>query len=214
MHASKKSEGPRAATPGPSQPTAPKEQKGSTTMMTQNIDIGLQPIKGDRYERLIQSVEILAADESVSLGELPYNGEGLRAFAATIRDLDLLGRLSEYDANTVSLLAAIDFLGGAERMAWRLHDLLSDGPRSTPERQHDDEFGVIHAFAGVLHMLLGAFIEPNPKARLRGLLLEMDDAHGDLRDAAANAEGDRRLSDAAENLLTAIAAMHDAIEAL
>jgi hypothetical protein len=169
---------------------------------------------GDRYERLRKSAEILANDENIVSGDFPYNSEGLRAYVASIEQLGLLDRLTDHDADTVSMFAVIDYTRGADRMAWRIYDLMQDEP--TVEREDDDDAAVLYALICILRLLVAAFIEPDPGARLRGLMLEVEDAHGDLRAIAADADDDQSgpLHDSVANLLAAKAAIADAIGAL
>jgi hypothetical protein len=161
---------------------------------------------GDRYERLRKSAEIIANDENIVAGDFPYNSEGLRAYVASIEQLGLLDRLSEHDSNTVAMYAVLDFTRGAERMAWRIYDLMQDEP--TVHREDDDDTMVLYALVCILRLLVSAFLEPDPRARLRGLMHEIEDARTDLRHAQ-----DIR-DTAAADLLTASAALVDAVEAL
>jgi hypothetical protein len=161
---------------------------------------------GDRYDRLCKSAEIIASDENIAAGDFPYNSEGLRAYAASIKQLGLLDRLSEHDSNTVAMYAVLDFTQGAERMAWRIYDLMQDEP--TVHREDDDDAMVLYALVCILRLLVSAFLKPDPRARLRGLMHEIEDADADLRYAQ-----DVR-DEAAADLLTAKTALRDAIEAL
>ena len=136
---------------------------------------------GDRYERLKMSAEILAKDPSMVGGEPPYNDEGIRAFAASVEQLKMLDGLSEYDANTVNLLVALDFIQGPRRMAWRIWDLLQDNPES-PHRDHDNEIAVVHAIVGILHMVVGAWLGPDPWRMLNRLAADTNEAFESLKD--------------------------------
>ena len=136
--------------------------------------------EGDRYERLKMSAEILARDPSMVDGEPPYNDEGIRAFAASVEQLRLLDGLSEYDANTVNLLVTLDFLQGPRRMSWRIWDLLQDNPE-TPHRDHDNEIAVVHAIVGIVHMVLGAWLEPDPWRMLNRLAADTNEAYEVLK---------------------------------
>ena len=160
--------------------------------------------EGDRYERLRQSCEILAADDNLASGEPPYNAEGLLAFAASVEQLRLLEGLSDYDANTVSLLVCLDFIQGPRRMAWRLWDMLGDEPQ-TPERDHDNEIAVIHAIVGILQMVLGAWLPPDPGRILNQLAAQTNDAYETFKQEPGNA-GDY-LKPAIDNVGDAIGAL-------
>lgn len=116
-----------------------------------------KPFEGDRYERLRQASEILAADENLLAAELPYNSEGLRAFVGGIIDDKLLDGLTDDDANWVGMLAVLDFTRGAQRMGWRVGNLLSDKP--DVDHPCDSDAAVIRAYVHILYYLMGAFVE-------------------------------------------------------
>jgi len=98
-----------------------------------------KPFKGDRYERLRQAVEILCDDESVAAAELPFNGEGLRAFTADLIEMRALDGLSEHDANWAGMLACFDFCRGLPRFGWRINDMLSAKPTFIPRPRCDGD---------------------------------------------------------------------------
>ncbi len=124
--------------------------------------------KGDRYERFRQGTEVLAEDESIAAAEPPFNGEGLRAFAADLIDMRALDGLSDSDANWLGMLAAFDFCRGLPRFGWRVHDMLSEEPTFTPEGGFDNELGVLRAYVKIFHSVLGAFAdESEPAKKLR-----------------------------------------------
>jgi hypothetical protein len=167
---------------------------------------------GDHYERMRKAAEIIAADENIVAGDFPYNSEGLLAYVDSIKQLGLLDRLTETDA--VIMFAVLDFTKGADHMAWRIYDLMKDEP--TVQREDDDDTMVLYTLICILRLLVSAFLEPDPRARLRGLMHEIEDASAELRHLATDAEGghDSRLAAAAADLLTAKTALLDAIEAL
>ena len=142
--------------------------------------------EGDRYERLKNGASILAADQALSRGEAPYNADGLMAFADSISQLRLLDGLTEYDANTVALLVTLDFLQGPRRMAWRIWDLHLDEPQ-TPQRDHDDEIAVIHAIVGILHMVIGAWLGPDPHRMLTRLAADAYETYDAVKTMPGNA---------------------------
>lgn len=186
-------------------PSTPTERKGSSIIMAQHTDTGEQDtFEGDRYERLRKSCALLAADEGLVAGEPPYNAEGLIAFADSVAQLRLLEGLSEYDANTVALLVALDFIRGPKRMAWRIWDMHLDNPQ-TPQRDHDDEIAVVHAIVGILHMVLGAWLDPDPQRALARLAADAAEAYDMLKEEPGNA---------GDYLLAARDSIADAIEAL
>ncbi|QZT56733.1 hypothetical protein [Mycolicibacterium austroafricanum] len=172
-----------------------------TTTVTPPTD-DLKAFEGDRYERLLKSCELLAADENLVAGEPPYNAEGLIAFAKSVAQLRLLDGLSDYDANTVSLLVALDFIQGPRRMAWRIWDMHLDNPQ-TPQREHDNE--IIHAIIGILHMVLGAWLGPDPWLMLNRIAVDVNEAYEVLKLEPGNA-GDY-LRAAIDNIDDAIGAM-------
>jgi len=111
----------------------------------------------DRYERLRQAVEILADDENVAAVELPFNGQGLRAFAADLIDARALDGLSDLDADWVGMLACFDFCRGLPRFGWRINDMLSKEPTFTPGAEgFDNEIAVLRAYVKIF----GALLEP------------------------------------------------------
>ncbi|CQD07450.1 hypothetical protein BN000_01489 [Mycobacterium europaeum] len=153
-------EGPRAATPGPSKPIHPKEQKGST-IMTHTADTNeREHVTEDRYERFFQAAKVIAEDENIAAAEFPYNGECLLVFVNTIVDEKLMDGLSENDADWVGMLTLLDFCRGAPRMAWRISDLFADEPSMGYEL--DNDIAVIHALTGVLRTMLWAFVDVDP----------------------------------------------------
>lgn len=113
--------------------------------------------EGDRYERMLQAMEVLANDENMLAAEPPYNSEGLRVMAHGIAEEKLLDGLTEEDANWAGMLALLDFTRGLERMGWRVGNLLSDKP--AVEHECDSEAGVIRAYVGILHWIMGGFVE-------------------------------------------------------
>ena len=56
------------------------------------------------------------------------------------------------------MLVLLDFLHGPRGMAWRILDMLFADESTTRPRDHDDEVAVLHSIVGILHMLLGGFI--------------------------------------------------------
>jgi hypothetical protein len=72
---------------------------------------------GDRYERLRSGSEPLASDPNMSETDSIFGAEGLRAFTTSVIDARLLDGLSEHDADTVTMLALLDFT--QDRTAWR-----------------------------------------------------------------------------------------------
>lgn len=172
--------------------------------MTENSTDENGAFIGDRYERLKHAAQMLASDENLVGGEPPYNSDGLRAFASSVEQLRLLDGLTEYDANTVNLLVALDFIQGPQRMAWRIWDMHLDNPQ-TPQRDHDDEIAVIHAIVGILHMVLGAWLQPDPWRTLNRLAAETNDAYEGLKQEAGNV-GDY-LKAAFDNIDDAIGAL-------
>lgn len=164
----------------------------------------LKAFEGDRYDRLRKSCELLATDENLVAGDAPYNAEGLIAFAESVGQLRLLDGLSDYDANTVSLLVALDFIQGPRRMAWRIWDMHLDDPQ-TPQRDHDNEIAVIHALVGILHMVLGAWLGPDPWLMLNRLAVDINEAYESLK-LEPGSTGDY-LRAAMDNIDDAIGAM-------
>lgn len=130
-------------------------------MMTQPKHTDQQRFEGDRYQRFMQAAQLISTDPSVVDAPLPYNTEGLLAFAFSVCDARLLDGLTSHDADCVSMLTLLDFPRGVRRMAWRLTDWMSDTP--TLDRQDDDPNRVLHALAGILTMTLGAFVRPSPE---------------------------------------------------
>jgi hypothetical protein len=169
--------------------------------------------EGDRYERLAQCAKTLAADEALIGAEPPYNSEGLIAFADSIAQLRLLDGLSEYDCNTIELLVTLDFPRGPRRLAWRIYDMLTDEPQ-TPIRNHDDEVAVIYSMVGILRMLIGAWLKPDPMRNLTALYTDVEEADSVIKHAAQDAVDVGPSREAAANLVTAKDAIADAIEAL
>ncbi|SCX24758.1 hypothetical protein [Mycolicibacterium fluoranthenivorans] len=163
-----------------------------------------EPFTGDRYERLKKSVDILASDPSMVGGEPPYNADGIRAFAKSVEQLRLLDGLTDYDANTVNLLVALDFMQGPERMAWRVYDMLTANPQ-TPHRDHDNEIAVVYTIVGILHMVIGAWLPPDPWRTLNRLAADTNEAYDVLKLESGNA---------GDHLKAAIDNVNDAIEAL
>jgi hypothetical protein len=113
---------------------------------------------GDRYERLRSASETLASDPAMSETDSIYGADGLRAFTESLIDVRLLDGLSEHDANTVTMLALLDFTRGPERMAWRLTDWLADS-RSV-DREDDDTAAVVAVLALSLGLVMSAFAGP------------------------------------------------------
>lgn len=169
--------------------------------------------EGDRYERMRRAAEILAADEGLVSAELPYNSEGLLAFVDSIAQLRLLHGLSEYDSNTIALLVTLDFLQGPRRMAWRIYDMLTDEPK-TPFREHDNEIAVSYAMVGILRMVVGAWLKPDPVRNLTALYADLEEASGVIKHVANESGDTGPFREAASNLLLAGDAVADAIEAL
>lgn len=133
-----------------------KEQE-IQNIMTQPIGIEQKPFEGDRYERFRQATEILAEDENVAAAELPFNGEGLRAFAADLIEMRALDGLSEHDANWAGMLACFDFCRGLPRFGWRINDMLSEEPTFIPRPEgYDNELAVLRAYVNIF----GALLEP------------------------------------------------------
>lgn len=127
--------------------------------MTQPTDIEQKRFQGDRYERFRQAIEVLADDENVASAELPFNGAGLRAFAADLIDARALDGLSDSDANWLGMLAAFDFCRGLPRFGWRIHDMLKPEPTFTPkDGGFDNEMAVLRAYVGIFHALLAPFV--------------------------------------------------------
>ncbi|MEN4476858.1 hypothetical protein [Mycolicibacterium cosmeticum] len=162
------------------------------------------PFPGDRYERLKKSVEILATDPNMVNGEPPYNADGIRAFAESVEQLRLLDGLTDYDANTVNLLVALDFMQGPRRMAWRVYDMLTDNPQ-TPQRDHDNEIDVVHTIVGILHMVLRAWLPPDPWRMLNRLAADTNEAYEVLK-LKSGSTGDH-LKAAIDNIDDAIGAL-------
>lgn len=124
-----------------------------------------KPFEGDRYERLRQAVEILAEDENVASAELPYNGEGLRAFAADLTDMRALDGLSDHDADWAGMVACFDFCRGLPRFGWRINDMLSEKPTFTPRPEgYDNELAVLRAYVNILGALLEPFADIDEEA--------------------------------------------------
>lgn len=169
--------------------------------------------KGDRYERVRKAAEVLASDDNLASAKPPYNAEGLLAFVDSMAQLRLLDGLSEYDCNTIGLICTLDFLQGPRRMAWRIWDMLADEPQ-TPTRNHDNEIAVIHAMAGILRMVVGAWLEPDPIRNLTALYADVEEAANVVKYVAGDADGTEPFREAAADLLTARDAVADAIEAL
>lgn len=113
----------------------------------------------DRYKRLSQAVEILAEDENVAAAELPFNGEGLRAFTADLIDARALDGLTEHDADWVAMLTCFDFCRGLPRFGWRISDMLKEKPTFTPKAGWDNEIGVLRAYVKIFYDLLGPFAD-------------------------------------------------------
>lgn len=158
---------------------------------------------GDRYERLRKSCAILADDENLVVA-VPYNAEGLIAFAESVAQLRLLDGLTDYDANTVALLVCLDFIQGPRRMAWRVYDLLTDEPQ-TPQRNHDDEIAVVYSVVGILRMVIGAWLKPDPLRNLTALAADVADAYDMLKQEPGNI-GDYLLA-ARDSIADAIGAL-------
>ena len=114
---------------------------------------------GDRYERLRSGSETLASDPNMSETDSIYGAEGLRAFATSVIDARLLDGLSEHDADTVTMLALLDFTRGPERMAWRLTDWMSEDGNSVG-RTDDDTAAVVAVLALSLGLVMSAFAGP------------------------------------------------------
>jgi hypothetical protein len=145
----------------------------------------LKPFEGDRYDRLQKAAEVLAADENIATGEPPFNSEGLRAFATTIRQLALFEGLSESDADFAGMLLLLDFPRGLQHMSWRVGNLLSEQP-DVPH-DYDDETAVIATYVDALSMLLGAFRAPDPHRTLARLAAEAADVYDMLKQGPGNA---------------------------
>ncbi|KAA1249806.1 hypothetical protein F0Q45_13050 [Mycobacterium simiae] len=189
----------------PSEPTHQMNDEKGTAIMTHRSDTTEQgAFKGDRYDRLAEAAKILADDEGLTAAKAPYNSEGLLAFAAEIAQLKLLDGLSEYDSNTIGFLVLLDFLRGPQRMAWRIYDMLSDSPE-TPAREHDNEIAVVYSMAGILRMVIGAWLEPDPLRNLKALAADAAEAYALVKERPGNA---------GDYLLAARDSIADAIEAL
>jgi hypothetical protein len=178
---------PGAASPGiqSNQPLTRKEMFMTTVHPTSDTTPEAA-FEGDRYERLMKCATILAEDPNVVAAEPPYNHEGLLAFALSVAALKLLDGLTEYDSNTVALLVTLDFLGGPRRMAWRIHDMSTEKPQ-TPARKHDDEIAVVYALAGILRMVIGGFLDPDPLRDLTALAAEAAEAYHMVKELPGNA---------------------------
>jgi hypothetical protein len=72
---------------------------------------------GDRYERLRNGAEQIASDPNVAASDSIIGADGLRAFVGDLIEARFLDGLSEYDANTVSLLVALD--SSRDPTGWR-----------------------------------------------------------------------------------------------
>jgi hypothetical protein len=159
MNAPTKDEGPRAATPGPSEPIHPQKQKGNSTIMAQQLtDIpagGIPEYLPDRYDRLRNCAEVLASGTDFGDGFL--TADMVIAFANDLTDARVLDGLTDYDSDTVGMLVLLDFVQGLRRMAWRLTDWLSDN-RSVGGRDDGDELAVVSVLARVLAMSCAAFV--------------------------------------------------------
>jgi hypothetical protein len=127
--------------------------------MAQPTDSDHKPFAGDRYERFMQAAKIISIDPSVINAPLPYNTEGIMAFASSVCEARLLDGMTDHDCDTVSMLTLLDFMRGVPKMAWRLTDWMSDTPSA--DRQDDDPNRVLHALAGILTMTLHAFVRPS-----------------------------------------------------
>jgi len=110
--------------------------------------------QGDRYDRLANSVAILADDDIVKAGEPPYNAEGLQAFAAGFVEKRLLDDLTEADADTVAMISLLDYTAGLQKMAWRISDICS--PEPTVQWEYHNEVAVVRRLAYILYLFLGA----------------------------------------------------------
>lgn len=185
----------------------------STTHGCRPVTAEQKPFEGDRYERLTAAAKVLAADEQLVATEPPYNAEGLLAFVDSIAHLRLLDGLSEYDCNTIALIFTLDFLQGPRRMAWRIWDMLTDEPQ-TPTRKHDNEIAVIHAMVGILRMVVGAWLEPDPIRNLTALYADLEEAAEVIELVARNTGQTSPTQEAATDLLTARDAIADAIKAM
>ena len=102
--------------------TTDKSEKGPTVTTTTTIIPAV-----DRYDRLRNAVEIVASDAAVENAEQPRNSEGLRAYVYSLAEERILDGLSGHDADTVSMLVALDFLKGPARMAQRIAEWLNGG---------------------------------------------------------------------------------------
>lgn len=151
---------PGAPTPGGSRcdQSIAQQQKGNT-IMTQPRDTDQKPFEGDRYERFRQAVEILANDENMAAAELPFNGEGIRAFASDLTDMRALDGITDSDANWLGMLTAFDFCRGLPRFGWRIHDMLKEKPTFTPEGGYDDEMAVLYGYVKIFCALLKTFAD-------------------------------------------------------
>jgi hypothetical protein len=92
----------------------------------------------DRYDRLRNAVEIVASDPAVENVEQPRNSEGLRAYVYSLAEERILDGLSGHDADTVSMLVALDFLKGppewrsGSRSGWTAGVAAPSAPTTTP----------------------------------------------------------------------------------
>jgi hypothetical protein len=207
--------GPGVDAPGGdrSNPTNRNEEKGCPMLQPPTDPDQNCAFEGDRYERLVEAAKVLAADEKIIAAESPYNSEGLMAFARSIAELKLLYGLSDYDSNTVALLVVLDFLQGPRRMAWRIYDMLTDETQ-TPVRDHHDEIAVIYSMVGILRMVVGAWLEPDPLRNLTALYADVEEVDSVIKQVAGISSDAAPFREAAADLLTAKDAIADAIEAL
>jgi hypothetical protein len=107
---------------------------------------------GDRYERLRSGAEQIASDPNVAAPDSISGTDGVRAFVGDLIEARVLDRLSECDANTVSLLVMLDFTQGPDRIAWRIHQWLNGHTLSREDEVNP--IGVCAALATALKILL------------------------------------------------------------
>ncbi|MCG7582790.1 hypothetical protein [Mycolicibacterium sp. OfavD-34-C] len=119
---------------------------------------GTREYLADRYDRLRNGAEIIASDPNVAESESMFGAEGLRAFTESVIDARLLDGLSEYDADTVSLLITLDFLRGPDRMAWRIHEWINGNTLGRDDGDNAD--AVLTVLALALALVLSAFAGP------------------------------------------------------
>jgi hypothetical protein len=124
----------------------------AVTTTTTDLDPTYLP---DRYDRLRSGAEIIASDPNVENADSFMNGDCLCAFIDDLADKRVLDGLTEHDADTVCLLATLDFLRGPQHMAWRIKSWLGDDRGVS--REDDDTWAVCAVLAEVLRLYLCAF---------------------------------------------------------